>query len=66
MAITLKDRIIGRFAGIFDDVILYATPNVRLFDWYVVTDLDDTYTDADLLVQIDVKNIQILQPLHTP
>ena len=44
-----------RFSGIFDDVILYATPNVRLFDWYVVTDLDDTYTDADLLVQIDVK-----------
>jgi beta-galactosidase len=44
-----------RFAGIFDDVSIYATPNVRLFDWYVVTDLDDTYTDADLLVQIDVK-----------
>ncbi|MGD9556169.1 MAG: glycoside hydrolase family 2 TIM barrel-domain containing protein [Mangrovibacterium sp.] len=44
-----------RFAGIFDDVNIYATPNVRLFDWYVVTDLDDTYTDAVLSVQIDVK-----------
>lgn len=44
-----------RFAGIFDDVSLYATPNVRLFDWYVVTDLDDTYTDATLSVQMDVK-----------
>lgn len=44
-----------RFAGIFDDVNIYATPDVRLFDWYVVTDLDDTYTNADLSVQIDVK-----------
>lgn len=44
-----------RFAGIFDDVNIYAAPNVRLFDWYVVTDLDDTYTNADLSVQIDVK-----------
>ncbi|NEW83081.1 MAG: DUF4981 domain-containing protein [Mariniphaga sp.] len=44
-----------RFAGIFDDVSLYATPDVRLFDWYVETDLDETYTDADLSVQIDVK-----------
>ena len=44
-----------RFAGIFDDVSIYATPDVRLFDWYVETDLDETYTDADLSVQIDVK-----------
>ncbi len=44
-----------RLAGIFDDVSIYAAPDVRLFDWYVVTDLDDTYTDADLSVQIDVK-----------
>lgn len=44
-----------RFAGIFDDVSVYATPNVRLFDWYVVTDLDETYTDADLSVQVDIK-----------
>ncbi len=36
-----------RLAGIFDDVSIYATPDVRLFDWYVVTDLDETYTDAD-------------------
>ncbi|HKJ79456.1 MAG TPA: glycoside hydrolase family 2 TIM barrel-domain containing protein, partial [Prolixibacteraceae bacterium] len=44
-----------RFAGIFDDISIYATPDVRLFDWYVVTDLDDRYTNADLSVQIDVK-----------
>ncbi len=44
-----------RLAGIFDDVWLYATPSVRLFDWYVVTDLDDTYTDVDLKLQVDIK-----------
>lgn len=45
-----------RMAGIFDDVTLYATPKTRLFDWYVTTDLDDKYVDADLNVKVDVKN----------
>lgn len=44
-----------RLAGIFDDVWLYAAPAVRLFDWHVVTDLDDTYTDANLKLQVDIK-----------
>ncbi|MDL2245859.1 DUF4981 domain-containing protein [Parabacteroides sp. OttesenSCG-928-J18] len=43
-----------RLAGIFDDVWVYATPSVRLFDWYVTTDLDDSYTDATLDLSIDV------------
>lgn len=44
-----------RLAGIFDDVWIYATPSVRLFDWYVTTDLDDMYTDADLKVNVDIR-----------
>ncbi|MDR2921296.1 MAG: DUF4981 domain-containing protein [Tannerella sp.] len=44
-----------RLAGIFDDVWIYSTPSVRLFDWYVVTDLDETYTDATLDLAVDVK-----------
>ena len=44
-----------RLAGIFDDVWIYATPSVRLFDWYVVTDLDDNYKDADLNLDIYIK-----------
>lgn len=35
--------------------MVYATPSVRLFDWYVVTDLDDNYTNAVLHLAIDVK-----------
>ena len=30
-----------RLAGIFDDVTVFATPKTRLFDWQVITDLDD-------------------------
>ena len=45
-----------RLAGIFDDVTLYATPKTRLFDWYVTTDLDDAYRDADLDIAVDVKS----------
>ena len=44
-----------RFAGIFDDVWLYATPEVRLFDWQVITDLDQTYTDAKLKINTRIK-----------
>lgn len=44
-----------RLSGIFDDVTLYATPNVRLFDYQVITDLNDTYTDAELKISGIVK-----------
>ena len=45
-----------RLAGIFDDVWLYAAPNVRIFDWQVITDFDSTYTDAELDVRVKIKD----------
>ncbi len=51
----LEDQDYWRLAGIFDDVWLYAAPTVRLFDWQVITDLDETYTNADLQLNVDVK-----------
>lgn len=45
-----------RLAGIFDDVWLYATPEVHLSDWYAVTDLDEKYADATLKLQTTVSN----------
>lgn len=45
-----------RLAGIFDDVWLYAAPTVRIFDWQVITDLDQTYTDAELSVRVRIKD----------
>ena len=44
-----------RLAGIFDDVWLYSTGQERLFDWYVVTDFDGTYTDSDLSIEVDIR-----------
>jgi len=53
-----------RFAGIFDDVWVYSTPKVRLFDWQVITDFDDTYTDSNLSLHIDVKNYGVENAKH--
>jgi len=45
-----------RLSGIFDDVLIYATPTVRLFDWHVTTDFDKEYNDANLKVDININN----------
>lgn len=45
-----------RLAGIFDNVWLFATPPVHIFDWSATTDFDSTYTDSKLNLSIDVKN----------
>lgn len=42
-----------RLAGIFRDVYVYAAPQVRIADYTVVTDLDDSYRNA--VLQVDVK-----------
>ncbi|MDR1402650.1 MAG: DUF4981 domain-containing protein [Tannerellaceae bacterium] len=44
-----------RLSGIFDAVWLYATPTIRLFDRQIVTEFDDTYTDALLTIKTAVK-----------
>lgn len=51
-----------RLAGIFDDVTVFATPKTRLFDWQVITDLDDQYKDANLLVNAYIKNYGVDAP----
>lgn len=45
-----------RLGGIFRDVALYSIPEVNLFDYYVVTDLDDSFTDAKLEIQAMLLN----------
>ena len=52
----LEDQDFIRLSGIFRDVYLYATPQVHLRDFRVVTDLDDGYINADLNVTVGVKN----------
>ncbi|MBQ8288860.1 MAG: DUF4981 domain-containing protein [Clostridia bacterium] len=45
-----------RLAGIFRDVYLYSTPAVQIFDYTVTTDLDKTYTDATLALNVQLLN----------
>lgn len=45
-----------RLAGIFDDVLLYSSPETRIYDWQIITDFDNDYVDSELCVNIDVKN----------
>ena len=45
-----------RLAGVFDDILLYSTPDTRIFDWQIITDLDDRYIDSDLCINVDIKN----------
>ena len=51
-----------RLAGIFDDVYLYATPNDRLFDWYITTDLDADLLDAELRIEATAKRYRSGDP----
>lgn len=53
----IEDQDFMRLAGIFRDVVLYATPAVHLRDYKVETDLDETFTDADLKLRLNVSNM---------
>ena len=52
----LEDQDYWRLAGIFDDVWLFATPPAHIFDWHATTDLDNTYTNAQLNLSFDLNN----------
>ncbi len=47
----LEDQDMWRFSGIYRDVFLYSTADVRIRDFAVRTDLDADYRDADLLIE---------------
>lgn len=49
-----------RLAGIFDDILVYAAPPTRLFDWHITTDLDDQYRNATLNVEATVKQYETM------
>lgn len=46
-----------RACGIFRDVYLTAKDEVEIRDFTVQTDLDEAYTDAELTVDVDVRNL---------
>lgn len=52
----LEDQDMWRFSGIFRDVYLFSTPKVHIGDFFVRSDLDENYEDADLKVEATVVN----------
>ncbi len=53
----LEDQDMWWLSGIFRDVSLVAFPKLQIADVGVVTDLDATYTDAELSVSVTVANL---------
>lgn len=53
----LEDQDYWRLSGIYRDVYLFATPNVRMRDFSVYPVLDDEYRDAELYVEVDIENL---------
>ncbi len=52
----IEDQDMFDLSGIFRDVYVYATPQVRVRDFSIVTDFDDTFTDSILNVAANVHN----------
>lgn len=52
----LEDQDFWRLSGIFRDVYLYSTPDTHIYDFSVVTELDETYENSDLVLKARVVN----------
>ncbi len=54
----LENQDMWRLSGIFRDVKLVAFPKTFIRDYYVVTDLDRDYKNADLKIETDIFNAE--------
>ena len=53
----IEDQDFWRLSGIYRDVYLFATPELRMRDFTVYPQLDAQYRDATLQVQVEVQNL---------
>ena len=53
----LEDQDFWRLSGIFRNVYLWSTGDLHIRDFFVHTDLDDQYRDAELKVEVEVANL---------
>lgn len=53
----IEDQDFWRLSGIYRDVYLFATPQVRMRDFAVWPELDEEYRDAELHVEVAVENL---------
>lgn len=52
----MEDQDFIRLSGIFRDVAVYSTPDVRIRDFTAVTNLDDKYENGTLDVEVDLSD----------
>ena len=52
----LEDQDFWRLSGMFRDVYLYSKPTVHIADYFVRSDLDSDYRNAELLLDVKVSN----------
>ena len=44
-----------RLAGIFDDVTVYASPDSRIWDYQVITEFDEQFTDSEVELNVELR-----------
>ncbi|WP_138755298.1 glycoside hydrolase family 2 TIM barrel-domain containing protein [Paenibacillus sinopodophylli] len=52
----LEDQDFWRMSGIFRDVYLYTTPEAHIYDYFVKTELDDQFLNAELIIDAKLLN----------
>ncbi|MHC4425150.1 MAG: glycoside hydrolase family 2 TIM barrel-domain containing protein, partial [Planctomycetota bacterium] len=52
----LEDQDMWRLSGIYRNVYLFSTPQIHIRDFAIRTDLNDSYTDATLMVRPRITN----------
>ncbi|MEJ5350017.1 MAG: glycoside hydrolase family 2 TIM barrel-domain containing protein [Melioribacteraceae bacterium] len=52
----LEDQDMFRYSGIYRNVYIYSKPLVTIRDLFIKTDLDEKYVDANLILDITLKN----------
>lgn len=53
----LESQDYWRMSGIYRDVWLFTVPDLHIWDFEFVTDLDENYRDAELKVEVDFRTI---------
>lgn len=61
----LEDQDFWRLSGIYRDVFLYALPTVHIYDYQVITNLDEAYEDAIFNLTIQINTLEEKQTEFT-
>lgn len=52
----IEDQDFWRLSGIYRDVYIFATPQQHIRDFQAITDLDEQYTNASLILKVALRN----------